>query len=210
MQIKSKEQVVEQFRIETIRDAALRVIARKGIAGASMQEIAEEAGIAKGTIYLYFKNQQEVLEAAIDAAIQQLHATLLATLHSSGPFRERFRRLMLAHLEFFDTHRDLFRVHMAAKYPDGVTADAARCDRSARPCFIDYLNNLAQFLEEGMEAGEIRTMDARRLATFLEEGLLSVLMQRLQASDNPPLEAETEWLTSLIFDGISLKRRSRS
>ncbi|MFN2240363.1 MAG: TetR/AcrR family transcriptional regulator, partial [Thermoanaerobaculia bacterium] len=52
----AKEKIVEEFRSESIQDAAIRVIARKGIAGASMNEIAEEAGISKGTIYLYFDN----------------------------------------------------------------------------------------------------------------------------------------------------------
>lgn len=211
MSNKSKVQVVEAFRIETIKDAALRVIARKGLAGASMQEIAEEAGIAKGTIYLYFKNQEEVLQAAVDGAILQLHETLLETLHSEGTFRERLGRVIFAHLEFFETHRDLFRVHMAAKFPEGIDSDQVRCDRSTRPCFNDYLNNLTQFLKEAMDGGEIRQMDPRRIALFLEEGLLSVLLQRIQSTEpNPTLEEETEWMTTLVLDGISMKRRSRS
>ena len=54
---KSKEEVVHDFRVQSIQDAAMRVIARKGMAAATMQEIAEEAGVAKGTIYLYFRDR---------------------------------------------------------------------------------------------------------------------------------------------------------
>lgn len=208
---RSKEQVVEQFRLETIRDAALRVIARKGIAGASMQEIAEEAGIAKGTIYLYYKSQQEVLQAAVDDAIQRLHSILVAAIGSNGTFRERFETLLRAHLEFFDGHRDLFRVHVASRFPEGYDSEEGRCDRAARPLYHDYLGRFSIFLEEAMKSGEIRTSDPRRLALFVEEGLISVLMQRVEEpSSAPSLDQEVGWISSLVLDGISTKRRSRS
>ncbi len=51
----TKEALVEQYRRDTIECAAQRVIARRGLAGASMAAIAEEAGVAKGTLYLYFE-----------------------------------------------------------------------------------------------------------------------------------------------------------
>jgi AcrR family transcriptional regulator len=208
---RSKEQVVEQFRLETIRDAALRVIARKGITGASMQEIAEEAGIAKGTIYLYYKSQQEVLQAAVDDAIQRLHSILLAAIGSKGNFRERFETLLRAHLEFFDGHRDLFRVHVASRFPEGYDADKGRCDRAARPLYIDYLNKFSEFLAGAMKSGEIRNSDPRRLALFIEEGLFSVLVQRVEETGNvPSLDEEVTWISSLVLNGISAKRRSRS
>ncbi len=46
---KTKEQILQEFRIQTIQDAAARVIASKGLNGATMQAIADAAGIAKGT-----------------------------------------------------------------------------------------------------------------------------------------------------------------
>src|SRR3569832_2303223 len=70
---KSKEDVVSEFRIRTIQDAALRVIARKGMASATIAEIADEANIAKGTIYLYFRDRDELVEKTFETAISQLH-----------------------------------------------------------------------------------------------------------------------------------------
>ncbi len=52
MTSKSKEEVVQEFRVQSLQEAAMRVIARKGMAAATMAEIAKEAGVAKGTIYL--------------------------------------------------------------------------------------------------------------------------------------------------------------
>lgn len=209
MSQKSKEEVVEEFRIQSIKDAAIRVIGRKGIAGASMQEIAEEAGIAKGTIYLYFENQQEVLEAAVDHALAGLLDKLTAAIRSPGTFRQRLRALIHSHVEFFDTHHDLFQVHMAIKFPEGLDASATRCDRNQRPHYQAYLKEMSLFLEDAIKSEEVHAGHSRRLALFLEEGVVAVLFERLSEKNPPPVSEEVDWLTSTILDGIS-KKRSRA
>lgn len=209
MRLKSKEELVEEFRIQTIKEAALRVIARKGLSGANMQEIADEAGIAKGTIYLYFKNQQELLEAVIEHSASRLLEQLRAALSSSGTFRQRFQTLLRSHIEFFDTHRDVFRIHLAAKYPEGGDTIAARCDRASRPQYQAYMKLLTTFLEEAAKNEEIRCNNPRRLASFLEEGVASVLHERMSEKKPVPVEEEVEWITSVVLDGIA-RKRSRS
>lgn len=209
--MKSKEQMVEEFRVATIRDAAMRVIARKGVTGASMQEIADEAGVAKGTLYLYFRNQHELLEAAIDAALTGLLEALRRSLETPGTFEDRLRLLVRTHLEFLDTHRDLFEVHISTKYPEGADPSNTRCDRAARPQYQMYLDQLTAFLSEAMERKEIRRGDPRRVALFMEEGMVAVILQRLSETPPPDVDEDAEWITTMILTGISNSRkRSRA
>src|SRR6476469_10467770 len=102
MTSRSKEDVVAEFRVQSIQDAAMRVIARKGMAAATMQEIAEEAGVAKGTIYLYFRDREELVEKTFETAIGELHKRLDAALGGDGTFEERLRAVMTAQLAFFN------------------------------------------------------------------------------------------------------------
>ena len=60
----SKAALVVRYRRDTIRGATQRVIARHGLRGASMSAIAEEAGVAKGTLYLYFEDRDDLLDHA--------------------------------------------------------------------------------------------------------------------------------------------------
>ena len=69
---KTKQEVVAEFRSAEILDAARRVFARKGFAGASVDEIAEAAGLAKGTIYIYFHSKRELYLAALHQGIAGL------------------------------------------------------------------------------------------------------------------------------------------
>ena len=63
--MKSKQKLVSEFRRAEIVDAARSVFARRGFARGIMDEIAKEAGIAKGTIYLYFRSKTEVYKAVL-------------------------------------------------------------------------------------------------------------------------------------------------
>jgi AcrR family transcriptional regulator len=201
--LRSKEEVVEEFRIQTILDAAMRVIARKGLANASMQEIASEAGIAKGTIYLYFQNQQELLERTVDAALSRLLTGLEGVLESDLPFRSRMEAFLRIQLEFLDSHQQFFRVLAASRYPVGT--QPSRCTRTERPQYQHYHRKFSAFLSQAMEGGAVRSMDPDRLATFIEEGVYSVLMQRLGEEASPPLDEDVEWMTGVVMNGIGAR-----
>src|SRR6476646_7982372 len=106
---RSKEEVVHEFRIQTIRDAAMRVIARKGMASATMQEIADEAGVAKGTIYIYVGDRDELVEKAFESAMNDLHARVDEALETEGSFEVKLRAVLAAQIGFFQTNREFFR-----------------------------------------------------------------------------------------------------
>src|SRR6266852_746575 len=119
---KSKEDVVQEFRVQSIQEAAIRVISRKGMAAATMQEIAEEAGIAKGTIYLYFRDREELVEKTFETAIGELHKRIDAALQSEGTFAERLRAVITAKVAFFGQNREFFRLYHSLRMPEGSAA----------------------------------------------------------------------------------------
>lgn len=207
--MKTKEEVLEEFRIQSIREAATRVIARKGISGASMQEIADEAGVAKGTLYLYFRSQQELLDAAVDQALTELLAKVDLAFTSDGPFPQRLEMLIRSHLEFLAENADLFQIHLATKYPEGADPSATRCDRASREQYQIYMGRLTSFLAAAIEEGEIRHGDPRRIAMFVQEGMVAILFDRLNEPAPPPIEEDVAWIAEVILRGIATDQGSR-
>lgn len=199
---KSKEELIGEFRVESIQEAAMRVIARKGVAGASMQDIAEEAGIAKGTIYLYFENQRDLLERTVDYAFRRLAEQLETAIDAPGTFRERFERLFRTTIEFLEANVTLLQLYGATKF-EGSEPGRASCDRTARPHYQRYIARFQGLLSEAMASGEIRAADPVRLAHFLQEGFMGVLMERLREDSKPSIEEELAWLMETMFHGIS-------
>jgi AcrR family transcriptional regulator len=205
-EIRTKEELVERFRVESIQDAALRVIARKGLTAASMQEIAEEAGIAKGTLYLYFEGQRDLLAKTLEQAFSRLADELIASLEGDGSYLGRLERQFRAKVEFLSSNAGLLRLYTAAMYPGGADATETRCNRSENPHFQRYFRRMEAFLGEAMAAGEIRSMRADRLALLLEEGFTAVLLARLTEATPPSIDEEITWLMEMLRDGIAIQR----
>ncbi|MGH7864881.1 MAG: helix-turn-helix domain-containing protein, partial [Candidatus Binataceae bacterium] len=59
----SREELIKEYRVAEILDATRRVIGRYGFQGATIDRVAEEAKVAKGTIYLYFETKDSLLHA---------------------------------------------------------------------------------------------------------------------------------------------------
>lgn len=198
--VTTKEALVEQFRIRTILEAAMKVIGRKGVAAASMQEIADEAGISKGTIYTYFQNQQELLERTAEFLFAGLRDRVFAAFDAEGPFAGRLRSMLQIQFEYFHEHKDFLRAYGA------MTADEEKCGRLTRPVYQAYVQRLGKFLVEAMKKGEIRTVDSQRLALFLTEGIGAVMVLRSDTTRNHvSIDEEVEWLAATILEGISRK-----
>jgi AcrR family transcriptional regulator len=199
--VKSKEEVVQEYRVQSIQDATMRVIARRGMTAATMQEIAEEAGVAKGTIYLYFKDRDDLVEKTFERAITELHKRIDVALEGNGKFEQKLRAVLAAEMEFFREHREFFRLYISLRYPEGK-----RQKRACAPQYQSRLARMADVLEQAMKRGEIRKMDPRRLALFITEGISAVIIQRVIEEAPPAESVDIDLLAGAILDGI----RSRS
>lgn len=206
MNAESKASLVEEFRRDSILSATAKVIARNGLSGATMQQIADEARIAKGTIYLYFDSREELMEKAADRAFSQLLDRSEHALASGRALAERLREMVRAQYEFFDENQQFLRVYMLMRYGDDCAAEARR-RRSSRPQYQRYMRLLADFLAEGMRRGDVKPADPNRLAAFLAEGLSAVFMRRLEG-EQAPAEQEGDWIVDLILNGIAVRGAS--
>jgi AcrR family transcriptional regulator len=202
---KSKEDVVQEFRVQSIQEAAIRVISRKGMASATMQEIAEEAGVAKGTIYLYFRDRDELVEKTFETAIGELHKRIDAALESDGPFAQRLRAVITAKLAFFNENREFFRLYHTLRMPEGSATQQRRQKRTCQPQYRARVDRLAAHLKSAMDAGEVRPLDPKRLALFLIETSTAIVLERLSEDAPPPESDDVELIVSTLLSGIAAK-----
>lgn len=204
----SKEEVVQQFRIQSIQEATMRVIARKGMAAATVQEIADEAGVAKGTIYLYFRDRDELVERTFEGAIAELMERIDAVLEQDMPFDEKIRAIVSAQLSFFSANREFFRLYLALRLADGPATRQRRRKQTCHPQYRVRAERLADVLKLAMDRGEIRAVDPYRLAVFIIEGSTAVILERLSEDTSPSDSADVEFIAGLVLDGV--RKRSGS
>lgn len=104
-----KEREKEQRR-EDILDAATRVFFEKGLATATMDDIAETAELSKGTLYLYYKSKEDLYLTVMMRGMQLLYDAFSEVANAGHSPAKMLSRLSEAYLNYFNTHRDYFRM----------------------------------------------------------------------------------------------------
>ena len=138
-------------KYQRILDAAVEVIAEKGFFHSRVSEIADRAGVADGTIYLYFKNKDELLMAAIDSAFHGFIGRARAELNKVADPREKLRKMAFLHLQALGSNRN-----MAIVFQTELRHSAKFLAQFSHKLLVEYFDLIRGVLREGQEAGVFR------------------------------------------------------
>ena len=199
-------QRLPHIRPQQIMAAAAKVFARQGLHGSSLDQVAREAGITKGTIYLYYRSKEDLFLATLRKKSAQAFAALgtAGGAEGRGGFRERLASFVAEAYRAITSQEAFPIIQM-------VLAEAGRFPETAELFFreIALKNNrrLAAVLERGAAAGEFRKVDALVAARCLVGMLLVfVLSQKILGGERVlPLSDRrvVDTVTSIFLDGIA-------
>lgn len=152
-----------------ILSAATRVFARSGFFNAQVADVAREAGVAAGTVYLYFRNKDDLLTSIFEASMRRaLEDTDRALAGVTDPV-ERLRRLARVHLGGLGSHRDL-----AIVFQVELRQSTKFMERFSGAQLRTYLEHLRDAVCAAQEAGVFRadlspTLAAKAIFGALDE-----------------------------------------
>src|SRR5919202_2152551 len=106
----TRKRLSAEDRRQAILDAALEVFSRRGFNGASIDEIAQAAGISKALIYEHVPSQRELHISLLERHVQEIFARMAQSADTRDPGEVRLRAGVDAFLEWAETHRDAFRL----------------------------------------------------------------------------------------------------
>jgi len=138
--------------------AACRVLARKSFHEASVKELALEAGLAAGSIYLYLQSKDEIIPLIAESMVAEFVEMLPAIrARTAGDPRRELIEVMRAILDVIDRYREAFNVlHHEARYLERRPQYRTAMKKIAG----DYLGAVAEIIERGKQMGEIRFEDS--------------------------------------------------
>lgn len=93
---------------ENILKSVLKLVNREGFYHLNMKKIAEEAGVAAGTIYLYFKGKEDLINALYDLAISEFNQTVIRYYIQDRGIQENFSEMMKSAIQFYVAYPDHF------------------------------------------------------------------------------------------------------
>jgi TetR/AcrR family fatty acid metabolism transcriptional regulator len=167
---------------ERILEAAERVFARSGFFAARVSEIAKEAGVADGTIYLYFKSKDDLLISLFETRMERVNQLLAAAIADETSPKQKL-------LTFIYTYLDLVRDQPAVA--EVLTIELRQSSKFMKsfsnPRFADFLRLLGGVIAEGQAAGELDATIPAPVAARMIFGVLDELaLAWLLASDKSP------------------------
>jgi TetR/AcrR family fatty acid metabolism transcriptional regulator len=131
--------------------AALKIFSRKGFYKSKVSEIADEAGVADGTIYLYFKNKDDLLICIFEEKIAELIARLREKLAEVKTPEEKIWVFVENHLKLLEGNRDLAEM---------IQIELRQSNKFMKEYipvqFLEYLDILSGIISEGIAAGVFR------------------------------------------------------
>lgn len=183
-----------------IMDAAIRVFARKGFYNATISDVAKVAEVAEGTIYLYFKNKDDLLISIFEHSMDLFIQEVKKELDGLEDPKEKLKKFLALHLRLVQKNPDLAQVlqielRQSSKFMKEYEGGK----------FSDYLNVVRAILEEGQAKGVFRKdLEPRILRRAIfgavdEMALEWLLMTKKKYS----LELCTEQIGELFIRGIS-------
>ncbi|HZU82023.1 MAG TPA: TetR/AcrR family transcriptional regulator [Polyangiaceae bacterium] len=185
---------------ERILDAAVRVFAKKGFHATRVSEVATAAGVADGTIYLYFKSKDALLLSLFEDRVDKLLAFIDVELPRVPGAPQKLRRIIELQLGLLESERDLAEVITVI-----FRQSTKLMKEQAAPKFAAYLDAIARVVADGQAAGELRDDVSPHLAARAIFGALDGISMTwaLGKADRGGLVRASGQLADIVLRGLA-------
>ena len=195
---------------ERILSAAERIFARHGFFAAKVSDVAKEAGVADGTIYLYFKSKDDLLISLFERRMQQVNDTLRTAIATVKSPRDQLRAFITAYLQL---------VHDEPSAAEVLTIELRQSSKFMKeyenPQFADFLRMLGGIIAAAQDTGELDRgipshVAARMIFGMLDELSLAWVLARQPISSPSPgarpkkfdIVRAADWVVALVTHGL--------
>jgi AcrR family transcriptional regulator len=189
-----------QSKRRDILNAAAQVFIGKGFYGAAMADIAEEAGVATGTLYNFFPSKEELYFTLIEEKADEFLLYLQMEVNRASSAVEKITRLIQAECSFFEANRAFFRIYISTRsgFEWAVQEDLGERIHGKYAVYLDWV---ARIIEAGMQEGGLRAMDSKEMAQALVGMLNASIFGWMVDGEGQSLTARVPRIAELFLKG---------
>ena len=188
-------------RTQQIIDAAARVFREKGYDGATLRDIAQEAGLLPGSLYYHIHSKEALLRLIVEQPIRDLHAHLEAIVASAASPAQKLAQALAAQLRAFDTHYPYLFVHLHNLLQvDTMHPDMQKRAKRYEECW-------QQILSQGVQVGEFPPDLDVKVVAFAIIGMCNWMHRWYRRDGRLSIEEIIQQFTRLVLDGLDRQPR---
>jgi len=195
------KEVIRDFRRDQVVDVAQRLFGARGTTEVSMDEIATETGVARSTIYVYFSNRDELLQACLKRLHDRLMKTIADTWDVENTPVDRLRGLIVAIFEQQDDNPAFLR--LALDTYEATASSGVAVGSELALIGLDVVGRIRELLEDGVADGTFRPLEPDRAVTLIGQQIYGAMSVRAaDALPRPRDEAATE-ICDFVLHGLA-------
>lgn len=193
---------IQSARKKTILNAAMKLFSETDFHEVTVDEIANNVGLSKGTLYLYFKNKEDLFFSIIKEKSNELFSRLENSITNDFSFETTLQNFIKAHLNFFKENKAYFKIIHSEKCRMTMD-DHYRMHDLGIKVFNQFLKLTEKLVKEGKKENSIGNIDVDIAARGIRGILNSFVFQWIFANEKISIEQETEQIKNLFLYGVS-------
>ena len=196
--------VDKEARKKEIIEAALKVFAKRGVANTRMIEIAEAAGIGKGTIYEYFTDKNEIFVNAFEHFINMMNSVMAKKVFMLKDPIDKLKALINGWVEIINEIGYEFIEIMLEFWAEGIRTkqNFTEAPINMNKMYSEYRAFIKSILDEGVAAGQFREMNTMLTAAILIGALDGIMIQWILDKSIFSFNEAAEHLLDELLKGI--------
>jgi AcrR family transcriptional regulator len=185
-----------------IFESAIKVFSVNGYNGATMDEIALSAGVAKGTLYYHFVSKEEIFKFTITEGMNVVKEEIEAETSVEENPIDRLKTFCRVQLNLVYRHKDFFKVVMSQLWGQELR------QFELREVILDYIKYLDKFIQPSKDGGYIKNWDSSFIAYTLFGTICSSAVYELMNKNNENTDDLVNQLMDYILSGMGEKQRA--
>jgi AcrR family transcriptional regulator len=191
-------QAAHRARNAEILQAAARVFGRKGFHAARIQDIADEVGMRKGSLYHYISTKEDLLHGLVEGALERMVEETRAVLATGHPARQKLTMAIEIHLRQTQEQRDIWGI-LQREDMDLLNRNSPT---DIRKLMKDYEALWARILKEGVEGGEFDPDLDRRVMVQGLVGMCRAVYMWFRPEGRLPIQEVARILAEIALRGV--------
>jgi AcrR family transcriptional regulator len=194
-----RKRLFDQMTRTAIQEAVGNLVTRTGTRRVTMDQVAAEAGVSKGCLYIHFHSKKELLESVKEVNFKPLADQLQSILNGPLAPDRKIESLVHRMFDYFDEHRGLFRFLLEERE---IAQSQVTRHKDSR--YRNLVERIAGVLDDGVAAGFFRKFKSRKVASMFIEAMIAMAARRLLEENPGPVDEDTRLLIEVFLRGIAL------
>lgn len=209
MGVAERKEREKKARRQAILDAARECFFRDGFEATTISHIADNVELSTGTLYLYFKNKEEIYVSILEEGLEILYALMKGSEQPGASPSELVEGYANSYFGFYTDYGQYFDIMFFLRRPDRRVDLEGELEERLDQQTTNCLGLLESAIERGIKEGDFRVVspyESSRVMWATMNGLMVLHEQRTEEITRQKLPRLIEVATSLLLDGIRLKK----